>query len=168
MDEDKKSFNVSLVLFIIAFVLIVIAFIVLINYKPGEVSTSFYKANGYLDAESSSELSSFNISNTGITYELFIKDNNDFELYVDAVDKVLFTGKYEKSFSKYTLSVDREYSLNDNCYKNIDKIFNFKSKSKTFITSDINDSELIFNKMDHLESKYNQFKNMDNCKHKQS
>ena len=156
MEEDITINKTSLILFISFVLLFIIAFFVIStskNHVSGYVGR--YISSASIDNGSLETLKKYSISTNGkINYELILKNDETFILYIESVSKIAYTGQLTRSLNKYTLNISREYNMEKKCFNNKSDKFVFKHKNSTLITSEITDSELSFIKYDENITKY--------------
>ena len=158
MDEDTKVNIGSIILFIIFAMLLVIAFIVM-NNSTNKVKKHVgrYISSANINSKNIDILKEAGINTNGkINYELILKNNDTFVLYIDAVEKSAYTGNYDKGINKVTLKTYKLYNFDKNCYhKRITEV-KLTNDNNALNTSDITGSNLSFIKYDTNTTKYDE------------
>ncbi len=158
MDDDIKVNKLSIILFIAFGILLVLFFIFITNRAKNVRShVGRYISSADIDSSSIDALSDYGISTNGkYKYELILKNDDTFILYIDAISKLAYTGNYDKGVGKYTLKTYKLYDFDSNCYSRNLLQFKLKSSHKSLITSDITTKPLSFIKYDENVSKYDE------------
>lgn len=156
MDDDIKVSKVSILLFIIFAVLIVIVFLVFNNslttYRP---HVGRYTTSAPVSGSSQDILDEYGIKvNGNIQYELILKNDDTFVLYVTGINNTAYTGNYDKGINKYTLKAYRTYNIDKKCYSKKMNEFKLKQNNKSLITEELSGKELTFIKYDENINKY--------------
>jgi hypothetical protein len=163
MEEEFSINKTSIILFTIFALLLVIAFFVALTSKEHVKGyMGRYISSADIDSATMDRLKEFNITTNGkINYELILKNDETFLLYIESSDKLMYYGELSRSFNKYTLNIYREYEIDNNCFKYKKDTIDFKHKNSTLITNEITDKELSFIKYDENISKYDDI--LKNC-----
>ena len=156
MDEDIKINKWSIILFMIFAILIVILILVINNPSTStRPHVGRYTTSVPISDNSKKILGEYGINANGkIQYELILKNDDTFILYVTGIKKVAYTGNYDKGFNKYLLKTFKIYDINKNCFTKHRYEYLLKPSNKTLVTSEITNSEIAFIKYDDNITKY--------------
>lgn len=156
MEDEIKINKTSIILFIVFTLLLIVLFFVITGTSDEKLSSYMgrYISSVAIDSKSMDKLKEFGITTKDIKYELLIKNNQEFVLYIDAINDTMYTGEYTKSLNKFNLKIQRIYNISNACYNKSSTEYVFKGNSKTLITSDINGNNLAFTKLDNDITKY--------------
>lgn len=162
MEEEKNiKSKISIILFLIFTLLLIVLFFVITNTGDDKISSYMgrYISSASIDSSSRSKLNEFGITTKDIKYELIIKNNQRFVLYIDSISDTMYTGEYTKSLNKFNLNIQRIYQVDNACYNKSNTEYVFKSDKKTMVTSDINGNSMLFTKFDEDIDKYDELIN---------
>lgn len=156
MDEDIKINKWSILLFMIFAILIVVLFLVINNSTTStRPHVGRYTTSVTISDSSKKILREYGINANGkIQYELILKNDDTFVLYITGINKVAYTGNYDKGFNKYVLKAYRTYDINKKCFTRHRYEYLLKPSNKTLVTNEITGSEIAFIKYDDNISKY--------------
>ncbi len=156
MDADFNIKPLSIILAVVL-VILVLLFFVIANNKTDRIKSHVgrYTSNVDIDSNSQNTLKEYGINvNGSYKYELILKNDDTFILYITALNKYAYTGNYDKGINKYTLKAFRLYELDNNCFKRDTKEFRLKTENKSLINSDITGKNILFIKYDDNITKY--------------